>query len=61
MGAQASRQAAPDLTLRQRDEDAVVSDATLAALDAAGNPDRNANGVPPLTPVTIESVAIVES
>lgn len=38
-----------------------ASDTTLAALDAAGNPDRAANGVPPLTPVTIESVTITES
>lgn len=39
----------------------IASDDTLAALDAAGNPDRAANGMPPLTPVTIESVTITES
>lgn len=34
-------------------------DTTVPALDAVGNPD--ANGVPPLEPVTIESVTITES
>ena len=34
-------------------------DDTLPALDAAGNPEDN--GVPPLEPVTIESVTITES
>jgi len=36
-------------------------DTTLAALDAAGNPDSQANGVPPKTPVTISTVTITES
>ena len=36
-------------------------DDTVAALDAAGNPDPAANGVPPLEEVTIESVTITES
>jgi peptidyl-prolyl cis-trans isomerase B (cyclophilin B) len=36
-------------------------DDTLAALDAAGNPDPGANGVPPLEEVTIESVTITET
>ena len=36
-------------------------DTTVPALDAAGNPDPGANGVPPLEPVTIESVTITES
>jgi cyclophilin family peptidyl-prolyl cis-trans isomerase len=36
-------------------------DTTLPALDAAGNPDRAANGVPPLQEVTIESITITES
>jgi peptidyl-prolyl cis-trans isomerase B (cyclophilin B) len=36
-------------------------DDTVAALDAAGNPDPTANGVPPLEEVTIESVTITES
>lgn len=38
----------------------VDSDEALASLDAAGNPDRAANGVPPVTPVTIETVTITE-
>jgi peptidyl-prolyl cis-trans isomerase B (cyclophilin B) len=36
-------------------------DDTVDALDAAGNPDPGANGVPPLEEVTIESVTITES
>lgn len=36
-------------------------DDTVPALDAAGNPDPAANGVPPLTEVTIESITITES
>jgi hypothetical protein len=36
-------------------------DDTVDALDAAGNPDPAANGVPPLEEVTIESVTITES
>jgi cyclophilin family peptidyl-prolyl cis-trans isomerase len=36
-------------------------DTTLPALDAAGNPDQAANGVPPLEQVVIESVTITES
>jgi cyclophilin family peptidyl-prolyl cis-trans isomerase len=34
-------------------------DTTVPALDAVGNPDNN--GVPPLEPVTIESITITES
>ena len=34
-------------------------DTTLPAIDAVGNP--NSNGVPPLEPVTIESITITES
>jgi cyclophilin family peptidyl-prolyl cis-trans isomerase len=36
-------------------------DDTLPALDAAGNPDPSANGVPPKSPVTITSVTITEA
>jgi cyclophilin family peptidyl-prolyl cis-trans isomerase len=36
-------------------------DDTVPALDAAGNPDPSANGVPPLEPVTIQSVTITQS
>jgi cyclophilin family peptidyl-prolyl cis-trans isomerase/FKBP-type peptidyl-prolyl cis-trans isomerase len=36
-------------------------DTTVPALDAAGNPDPASNGVPPLEPVTIESITITES
>jgi cyclophilin family peptidyl-prolyl cis-trans isomerase len=36
-------------------------DDVIAALDALGNDDPNANGVPPKEPVTIESVVIEES
>jgi cyclophilin family peptidyl-prolyl cis-trans isomerase len=36
-------------------------DSVLAALDAAGNPDPSANGMPPAQPVTLQSVRIVES
>lgn len=36
-------------------------DDTVPALDAAGNPDPGANGVPPLTEVTIESITITEA
>jgi cyclophilin family peptidyl-prolyl cis-trans isomerase len=39
----------------------VNSDATIAALNAVGNPDPNANGVPPKETVTISSVTITES
>ena len=39
----------------------VDSDETLDALNAAGNPDPGANGVPPAEEVTIESVTIAES
>lgn len=39
----------------------IDSDETLDALNAAGNPDPNANGVPPAQDVTIESVTITES
>ena len=34
-------------------------DTTLPKLDAAGNPENN--GVPPLEPVTIESITITET
>jgi cyclophilin family peptidyl-prolyl cis-trans isomerase len=36
-------------------------DTTVKALDALGNPDQAANGVPPLEQITIESVTITES
>lgn len=36
-------------------------DDTLPALDALGNPDQAANGVPPVEPIIIESVTITES
>jgi cyclophilin family peptidyl-prolyl cis-trans isomerase len=36
-------------------------DTTVQALDALGNPDQAANGVPPLEQITIESVTITES
>jgi cyclophilin family peptidyl-prolyl cis-trans isomerase len=36
-------------------------DDTVPALDAAGNPDPTANGVPPAEQVTIESVTITEA
>lgn len=36
-------------------------DTTLKALDAAGNPDPSADGVPPLEQVVIEKVTITES
>ena len=36
-------------------------DTTVKSLDAAGNPDQAANGVPPKEPLTIESVSITES
>ena len=39
----------------------VDSDETLDVLNAEGNPDPNANGVPPAEDVTIESVTITES
>ena len=46
----------PDYSLFGRVTDGL--DTTLPALDKAGNP--NANGVPPLQPIVIESVRIVE-
>jgi cyclophilin family peptidyl-prolyl cis-trans isomerase len=46
----------PDYTLFGRVTDGL--DTTLPALNAAGNP--NSNGVPPLQPIVIESVRIVE-
>jgi cyclophilin family peptidyl-prolyl cis-trans isomerase len=49
----------PDYTLFGQAEPG--QDAVLAALDAAGNDDPTANGVPPKTPVTIESVTIEEA
>ena len=36
-------------------------DTTVKALDALGNPDQAANGVPPLEQIIIESVTITES
>lgn len=36
-------------------------DTTVKTLDAAGNPDKNAGGVPPLEQVIIQSVTITES
>jgi cyclophilin family peptidyl-prolyl cis-trans isomerase len=36
-------------------------DTTVKALDAVGNPDEAANGVPPLEQIVIESVAITEA
>ena len=36
-------------------------DDTIVALDALGNPDEAANGVPPLEEVRIESVTITET
>ena len=36
-------------------------DATIKALDAAGNPDKSKNGVPPIVGVGITSVTITES
>lgn len=36
-------------------------DSTVPALNAAGNPDPAANGVPPSEPLVIESVTIIES
>lgn len=36
-------------------------DTTLKALDAVGNPDQAANGVPPLQQIVIESVTITET
>jgi peptidyl-prolyl cis-trans isomerase B (cyclophilin B) len=36
-------------------------DTTLPALDAAGNPDPSAGGVPPLEQVVVQSVTITES
>lgn len=36
-------------------------DTTVKTLDAAGNPDPQANGVPPLQQIVIESVSVTES
>ena len=36
-------------------------DTTIDAINAAGNPDQSANGVPPIEPITIESITITES
>jgi peptidyl-prolyl cis-trans isomerase B (cyclophilin B) len=36
-------------------------DSTVVALDALGNPDQAANGVPPLEQIIVESVTITES
>jgi len=48
----------PDYTLFGRVIDGL--DTTLPALDAAGNPAPETNGVPPLKPIVITSVRIVE-
>ena len=47
---------APDYTVFGQ---VVEGDATLQAINAVGNPANN--GVPPLEPVTIESITITES
>jgi cyclophilin family peptidyl-prolyl cis-trans isomerase len=36
-------------------------DTTVKALDALGNPDQNANGVPPLQQIIIQSVTVTEA
>jgi peptidyl-prolyl cis-trans isomerase B (cyclophilin B) len=36
-------------------------DTTVKALDALGNPDQNANGVPPLKQIIIQSVTVTEA
>ena len=36
-------------------------DTTLPALDAAGNPDPSAGGVPPLEQIVLQSVTITET
>ena len=36
-------------------------DTTVVAIDAAGNPDKSANGTPPLQEIKIESITISES
>lgn len=48
----------PSYTLFGRVTDGL--DTTIPALDAAGNPAPEANGVPPLKPIVIQSVRIVE-
>lgn len=48
----------PSYTLFGRVTDGL--DTTLPALNAAGNPAPESNGVPPLKPIVIESVRIVE-
>jgi cyclophilin family peptidyl-prolyl cis-trans isomerase len=47
----------PDYTLFGMVTDGL--DTTIPKLDAAGNPEDN--GVPPLEPVTIESITITEA
>jgi cyclophilin family peptidyl-prolyl cis-trans isomerase len=48
----------PSYTLFGRVTDGL--DTTIPALDAAGNPAPESNGVPPLRPIVIQSVRIVE-
>jgi peptidyl-prolyl cis-trans isomerase B (cyclophilin B) len=49
----------PDYTLFGQVTDGL--DTTVVALDALGNPDQAANGVPPLEQIIIQSVTITES
>lgn len=51
----------PNYSLFAKAKVGSTTDATIAALDAAANPDSAANGVPPKEPVTITSVTITES
>lgn len=50
---------APNYTLFGQVTDGL--DTTVVALDAAGNPDKSANGSPPLQEIKIESITISES
>jgi cyclophilin family peptidyl-prolyl cis-trans isomerase len=50
---------APNYTLFGQVTDGL--DTTVVALDAAGNPDKSANGSPPLQEIKIESIKISES
>ena len=50
---------APNYTLFGQVTDGL--DTTVKTLDAAGNPDPNADGVPPLQQIVIQSVAVTES
>ncbi|HEX3087389.1 MAG TPA: peptidylprolyl isomerase [Ilumatobacteraceae bacterium] len=49
----------PDYTLFGQVTDGL--DTTVTALDALGNPDQAANGVPPLEQIVIQSVTITEA